>query len=81
VETVISVTMCVILLIQMGDKPQSRCVTRAAAISVGKVCHDSFTCVPICITLRTLMGWLRLVGSLKLYVFLAKEPYKRDDIL
>jgi len=27
------------------------------------------------------MGWLRLVGSLKLWVSLAKEPYKRDDIL
>jgi len=27
------------------------------------------------------MGWLRLVGSLKLYVFFAKEPYKRDYIL
>ena len=27
------------------------------------------------------MGWLRLVGSLKLYVSFAKEPYKRDDIL
>ena len=27
------------------------------------------------------MGWLRLVGSLKLYVSLAKEPYKRDYIL
>jgi len=27
------------------------------------------------------MGWLRLVGSLKLYVFFAKEPYKREDIL
>jgi len=26
------------------------------------------------------MGWLRLVGSLKLYVFFEKEPYKRDDI-
>jgi len=31
------------------------------------ICHD--------------MGWLRLVGSIKLYVFFAKEPYKRDDIL
>jgi len=30
---------------------------------------------------RTSMGWLRLVGSLKLYVSFAKEPYKRDDIL
>jgi len=27
------------------------------------------------------MGWLRLVGSLKLYVSFAKEPYKRDYIL
>ena len=27
------------------------------------------------------MRWLRLVGSLKLQVSFAKEPYKRDDIL
>jgi len=27
------------------------------------------------------MGWLRLVGSLKLQVSVAKELYKRDDIL
>jgi len=27
------------------------------------------------------MRWLRLVGSLKLYVSVAKEPYERDDIL
>ena len=27
------------------------------------------------------MEWLRLVGSLKLLVSLAKEPYKRDYIL
>jgi len=27
------------------------------------------------------MGWLRLLGSLKLYVSFAKEPYKRDLIL
>ena len=27
------------------------------------------------------MGWLRLVGSLKLQVSFAKKPYKRDDIL
>ena len=27
------------------------------------------------------MGWLPLVGSLKLEVSLAKEPYKRKDIL
>jgi len=27
------------------------------------------------------MGWLRLVGSLKLQVSFAKEPYQQDDIL
>ena len=27
------------------------------------------------------MGWLRIVGSLKLQVSFAKEPYKRDNIL
>ena len=27
------------------------------------------------------MVWLRLVGSLKLYVSFAKEPYKRDHTL
>jgi len=27
------------------------------------------------------MGWLRLVGSLKVKVSFAKEPYKRDDII
>jgi len=27
------------------------------------------------------MGWLRLVGSLKLQVSFAKESHKRDDIL
>jgi len=30
---------------------------------------------------RLCMGWLRLVGSLKLYVSFAKGPYQRDDIL
>ena len=28
-----------------------------------------------------LMGWLRLVKTIKLYVSFAKEPHKRDDIL
>jgi len=27
------------------------------------------------------MGWLQVVGSLKLQVSFANEPYKRDDIL
>jgi len=30
---------------------------------------------------RVRMGWLWLVGSIKLQVSFAKEPYKRDDIL
>ena len=33
------------------------------------------------LSLKTTMGWLRLVGSLKLQVSFAKAPYKRDDIL
>jgi len=37
---------------------------------------QSFIC-----TQYSKMGWLRLVGSLQLYVFFAKEPYKRDYIL
>jgi len=28
-----------------------------------------------------LLGWLQLVGSIKLLVSCAKEPYKRDNIL
>jgi len=31
--------------------------------------------------LRAFMGWLWLVGSLKLWVSFAKEPYKKEDIL
>jgi len=34
-----------------------------------------------CSSPRSLMGWLRLVGSIKSYVSFAKEPYKRDNIL
>ena len=33
------------------------------------------------VVLLSHMGWLRLVGSFKLQVSFAKEPYKRDDIL
>jgi len=37
--------------------------------------------IHICIDTHLDMGWLRLVGSLKLYVSFAKEPYKRDFVL
>ena len=40
------------------------------------VWHDSFTCIH-----RYVMGWLRLVGSIRWQVCFAKEPYKRDYIL
>ena len=54
------------------------------------VCRDFFTRVKWFIqatsyprpqTEEIIMGQLRLVGSWKLYVSFAKEPYKRDDIL
>jgi len=39
-------------------------------------------CLLLCVScLVRDMGWLRLVGSTKLYVSFAKEPCKRDDIL
>ena len=36
-------------------------------------------CVHVCMWCA--MGGLHVVGSLKLYVSFAKEPYERDDIL
>jgi len=38
-------------------------------------------CNPVSFSYIYTMGWLRLVGSLKIQVSFAKEPYKRDDIL
>jgi len=32
-------------------------------------------------SLENAMGWLWLIGSIKLEVSFAKDPYKRDDIL
>jgi len=47
-----------------------------------RVCHDPFVCAMTFLWRTDLsMGWLRLVGSLKLQVFFAKETYKRDDTL
>jgi len=40
---------------------------------------DSFRKNESCDSFR--MEWLRLVGSIKLQVSFAKEPYERDDIL
>jgi len=41
--------------------------------------RESLMCMPAIHMCHT--GWLRLVGSLKLLVSFAKEPYKRDCIL
>jgi len=41
----------------------------------------TYVCIHVCVYRIPGMGWLRLVGSLKLQVSFAKEPYKRDDIL
>ena len=35
----------------------------------------------LCMRSKLTRGWLRLVGSIKLHVSCAKEPYKRDAIL
>ena len=50
------------------------------------VCYDSSICVDTCdmfmhASLWIHMGWLHLVGSFKIWVSFAKEPYKRDPVL
>jgi len=45
------------------------------------VCCSVLQCVAVCCRWCSHMGWLQLVGSLKLKVSFAKEPYKTDDIL
>jgi len=44
-------------------------------------CMYTYEYVQIHVPMATSMGWLRLVGSLKLQVSFAKEPYKRDYVL
>ena len=45
--------------------------------------HQERECECMCVGASGMyyVGWLRLVGPLKLYVSFAKEPYKRDDNL
>jgi len=43
-------------------------------------CHEPFVCMIMSCT-TSIMGWLRLEGSLKLQVSFAKEPYNADHIL
>jgi len=65
----------------------SMCITdvcRVVTCIIARTClidtTDVYTCNHISIY-RAYMGWLRLVGSLKLQVSFAREPYKRDYIL
>jgi len=75
---------CTSLFVYMGLYTIGRLIHSNRPSLICGVC-DSFICV-YCNLLRFYvytwsMGWLRLVGSLKLQVSFAKEPYKRDDIL
>ena len=51
---------------EMGWEAKSMCL-HFKIITLSERCLESYVT----------MGWLRLVGSLKLHVSLAKEPYKR----
>jgi len=53
---------------------------RATDMHQSRVVPHTYAPVDMCST-HLGMGWLQLVGSLKLYVSFAKEHYKRDDIL
>ena len=57
-------------------------VVRDSELLVYKYTY-TFVCLHVHMYVHTYvhMGWLRLVGSLKLQVSFAKETYKRDDIL
>jgi len=66
---------------------KSVCVCFCVCVCVC-VCVCMCLCVCVCVCMcvvcnckRHDMGWLWLVGSIKLYVSFAKEPCKRDNIL
>jgi len=59
------------------------CVSRSFGVQIRLfwVQHEPCVWMRFFLRVERAMGWLRLVGSLKVKVFFAKEPYKRDDIL
>jgi len=61
---------------------KSDCVVCSVCFAFATVLRTLWcvVCAKVCSVLCT-MGWLRLVGFLKLLVSFAKEPYKRDDNL
>jgi len=59
---------------------KDRTIFRVIVSFIGLFCkRDLKVCV--CVLYCVCMGWLRLVGSLKLQVSFAKEPIERVDIL
>ena len=77
-----SVLQCVVVCCSV-----LKCVAVCCSVlQCAAVCCSVLQCVAVrrsvfVTTIWSDMGWLRLVGSLKLQVSFAKEPYKRDDIL
>jgi len=67
---------CATWLIHMRDMTHSY----VCDMPHSRVRRDSIIWVT-CLIHSCGMGWLRLVGSLKLQVSFAREPYKRNDIL
>jgi len=57
-----------------------QCVAVCCSVQCVSVCCSVFICEKWihCVWPFTDMGWLRLAGSLKVQVSIAKEPYKRD---
>jgi len=62
-----------------SDHLKSVCVRESKYVCV--YVYEECVCTKETPMHRLTMGWLRLVGSLKLLVSFAKEPYKRDNIL
>jgi len=86
---VIDTYLCDMTHLPQGKDPSESChmwagchVTRRIAIayvSRSHVAHMNGSChADKGLADLSVMGWLRLVGSLKLLVSFAKEPYKRD---
>jgi len=62
-----------------AQSPPGVCVSASLSICL---CVSIYLCIcPVYLENVPSMGWLRLVGSLKLQVSFAKEPYKRDYVL
>jgi len=86
------IPLCTASLWCTASLSETQCTTHAVCVAPSVAPHTLQHTETQCTTetqsetqctthVRDNMGWLRLVGSLKLYVSFAKEPYKRDNIL